>query len=314
MDETGGKAVLAAEAPDGPGFAYVDGDFCGLDEAKLPLMDWGFLRSDATYDVIRVNDGRFFRIEDHLARFRRSSEALGFSLAESWPEVRRILGEVVRRSELEDCVCYAIATRGVPPLRMSRDPRDARNRLYAMAVPILRFVQPGEAERAIAVTIGPKRRIDPSSVDPTIKNFHWQDLIQSLRDAQGRQADSTILLDLAGHVTEGPGFNVFIARDGRLATPASGVLEGITRKTVFEMAGDHGIPCVEADLTPGDLRAADEVFGTTTAGGIIPIGRRDGVPFGNGGPGPITRLMRTTLAEYERSPDHSVGVGEVCAG
>ncbi|MDW5593075.1 aminotransferase class IV [Conexibacter stalactiti] len=300
-----------AEATAGPGYAYVDGRYCPIDEAKMPLMDWGILRSDATYDVLKVNQLRFFRIDDHLARFRRSCDRLGFRLSETWPQVRAILGEVVARSGLETCAVYVIATRGVPPLGMSRDPRHARNRLYAMAVPMPVFVQPGEEDRALAATVGPKRRIDPSSVDPTIKNFHWQDLVQSLRDAQQQNADTTILLDMKGDVTEGPGFNVFIVENGKLLTPASGVLEGITRMTVIDIAHELNIPCAATTVTLSALRSADEIFGSSTAGGIIPLGVLDGAPVGDGRPGPLTRQMQEKLAEYQRSPRFTSSVDEV---
>jgi branched-chain amino acid aminotransferase len=299
------------EATEGPGYAYIDGRFCPISEARIPLMDWGVLRSDATYDVLKVVDGRFFRIDDHLVRLRRSSDALGFEIAETWAEVRSILGEMVARSELDTCAVYAIITRGVPPLGMSRDPRDARNRFYAMAVPIPVFMAPSDQDRALAATIGPMLRIDRRSVDPTVKNFHWLDLIQSLRAAFAGDADTTILLDGDGNVTEGPGFNVFVVRDGALATPARGVLEGITRMTVMDIAQELGVPCEQRTVTLDEVRAADEIFGSSTAGGIIPIGLLDGQPVGDGSPGPMTRSFRDKLYEYQHSPDYTVSVRDV---
>jgi branched-chain amino acid aminotransferase len=273
-------------------------------------MDWALLRSDATYDVIKIIDGRFFRLDDHLARLRRGSERLRMEIAESWPEVRSILAECVERSALETCVAYAIIARGVPPLGMDRDPRRARNRLYAMAVPVPWIIRPDDEDRSLAVSIGCKRRINPVSVDPTIKNFHWMDFVVSLLDAYDHGADTTILLDCDGNVTEGPGFNVFALKGDVLVTPDRGVLEGITRKTVMEIARELAIECCEVTVSTDDLRRASEIIGTSTAGGILPIGSLDGVMVGDGRPGRLTRVIRAKYTEWQHSPKYTVAASE----
>jgi branched-chain amino acid aminotransferase len=302
------------EATEGDGFAYVDGEFCSIAEAKMPLMEWGILRSDATYDVLKATEGRIFRLDDHLDRLRRGSGLLGMEIAEPWSEVGSILAECVARSEMATCAIYVIVTRGVPPLGMLRDPRLARNRLYAMALPIPWMIDPGDHERALALAVGEKLRIDPESVDPTIKNFHWQDLVQSLRGAYADGADTTILLDRDGNVTEGPGFNVFVVRDGRLQTPDRGVLLGITRKSALEIAAELGLEAEETTVNLDVFRQADEIFGTSTAGGIVPFGQLDGRPVGDGRPGAITRRIRERLAEWYVSPEHTIGVAESRVG
>lgn len=301
----------APEAPDGPGYAYIDGQLCPISQAKIPLMDWGLLRSDATYDVVKVTNQRFFRIADHMARLKRSTEMLGLRIAESFDEVTEILAECVARSELETCVAYAIVTRGVPPLGMSRDPRQARNRLYAMALPIPWLIDPADRERALRAVTGAKRRIDPASVDPTVKNFHWLDLVQSLRAAFEEDADTTILLDLDGNVTEGPGFNVFVISGERLITSDRGVLLGITRKSVLEIGEELGLTTEIRQVSYDELRTAAEAFGTSSAGGIVPLGSIDGETIGAGRPGPITNSIRDRLAQWQVSPEHSTHVTEL---
>jgi branched-chain amino acid aminotransferase len=299
------------EAPDGPGYAYIDGRLCPIIEAKVPLMDWGLLRSDATYDVIKVTEQRFFRIADHIARLKRSTGMLGLQIAESFDEVARILAECVARSELETCVAYAIVTRGVPPLGMSRDPRQARNRLYAMALPIPWLIDPADRERALRAVTGAKRRIDPASVDPTVKNFHWLDLVQSVRGAHDEDADTAILLDLDGNVTEGPGFNVFLVSGQRLITPDRGVLLGITRKSVLEIGSELGLTPEVRTVSYDELCSADEAFGTSSAGGVVPLGSIDGRTIGEGRPGPVTNRIRDRLAQWQISLEHSTHVSEL---
>ena len=274
-------------------------------------MDWGLLRSDATYDVIKVTEARFFRIADHMSRLKRSTEMLGLQIAESFDEVTQILAECVARSELETCVAYAIVTRGVPPLGMSRDPRQARNRLYAMAVPIPWLIDPADRQRALRAVTGAKRRIDPASVDPTVKNFHWLDLVQSVRAAFDEDADTTILLDLDGNVTEGPGFNVFLVSGRRLITPDHGVLLGITRQSVLEIGSELGLTTEVRSVRHDEIRTADEAFGTSSAGGIMPLGSIDGQAIGAGRPGPVTNSIRDRLAQWQVSSEHSTPVTEL---
>ena len=296
------------EASEGPGYAYVDGRLCDLSEAAMPLMDWGLLRSDATYDVIKVTERRLFRIDDHIDRLRRSAEMLGLEIAETWSEVAEVLAECIARSGLETCVAYAIVTRGVPPKGMSRDPRRARNRLYAMALPIPWLIDPADGDRALSAVTGVKRRIDPASVDPTVKNFHWLDLVQSMRGAFEQGAETTVLLDLDGNVTEGPGFNIFMVGGGNLVTPDRGVLLGITRRSVLEIGTELGLTVQTRAVGHDELREADEVFGSSSAGGIVPIGSLDGRAIGSGRPGETTCRVRDRLAQWQRSPEHSTHV------
>ena len=135
-------------------------------------------------------------------------------------------------------------------------------------------------------------RIPAASVDPTVKNYHWGDLTRALFEAADRGADNAILLDRDGFVTEGPGFNVFAVIGGAVVAPDRGALEGITRKSIFELCDELGIPRRIGRITADDLRAAEEVFSTTTAGGVMPLSRLDGRDLGDGRPGPISRRLR----------------------
>ncbi len=230
------------------GAAFVDGRFVPVAEARVPILDWGFLRSDATYDVVHVWRGSFFRLEDHLDRFERGMKKLRMSLPYGRDDIRDVLVECVRLSGLRDAYAEIICTRGVPPPG-SRDPRDCENRFYAFVVPFVWIADPEKQERGLHAAISRVRRIDPSSVDPTVKNYHWLDLQTGLFDAYDRGGETAILVDAEDNVVEGPGFNVFAVRDGAISTPERGVLEGVTRKTVIELAASHGIP-LESPVRP----------------------------------------------------------------
>src|ERR671917_564468 len=261
------------------GAAFVDGRFLPVGEARVPILDWGFLRSDATYDVAHVWRGSFFRLEDHLDRFERSMEGLRLSLPLTRDGIRDILVECVRLSGLRDAYAEIICTRGIPKPG-SRDPRDCENRFYAFVVPFVWIADPDKQERGLHAVIADRQRIAPSSVDPTVKNYHWLDLEVGLLEAYERGGETVILTDAENNVVEGPGFNVFAVHEGAISTPDSGVLQGITRRTVVELARDYGIPIEERPVPAASLRRADEAFISSTAGGIIPLTTVDGEGLG----------------------------------
>src|SRR4051794_2766620 len=185
-----------------------------------------------------------------------------------------------------------ICTRG-PSVDGSRDPRTFVNRFYAFAIPYVWILDPRDTERGMdAVIARTARRIPTDSVDPTVKNFNWGDLTRGLFEAYDRGADHVLLLDHRDNLTEGPGYNVFAIVDERLTTPSSGVLDGITRRTVLELAQAEGLLTAETDLSESDVQAATELFATSTAGGIMPIPRLDGRPVEDGQVGAVTRRLR----------------------
>ena len=178
-------------------------------------------------------------------------------------------------------------TRGVPP-RGSRDPRMCENRFYAFAQPFVWIANEEQRRDGLKMVVSSVQRIPPEAIDPRIKNFHWLDLTMGLFEAFDRDATVAILTDGAGNITEGAGFNIFIVRDGVLATPDRGVFEGMTRRTVIEMAKEMGLGCEVRPVSVDELRNADEVFITSTAGGIMPVTVVDGRIYGNGKPGALT--------------------------
>jgi branched-chain amino acid aminotransferase len=289
------------------GAAYVNGRFVPIEEASISILDWGLLHSDATYDVAHVRHGAFFRLEDHMDRFERGMTSLRMSLPLTRSEMREILFECVRLSALQDAYVEMMCTRGVAPAG-SRDLRDAKNRFYAFAVPFVWIVSPEKQEEGIDIVVSDTRRIAPEAVDPRVKNYHWLDFVSGLFEAYDRGGETAVLTDAAGHITEGPGFNLFVVSGGRMATPDRGVLEGITRRTVMEIAQDMGVAVEKRPVTADELRHADEAFMTSTAGGIMPIARVDGSPLGNGKPGSMTRQVRERYWALHSDPRYATPV------
>jgi branched-chain amino acid aminotransferase len=278
-----------------PGFeagaAYVDGECVPIGDAKISIVDTGFSRSDVTYDVVAVWNGAFFRLDDHLERFERSCRELRMTLPHTTGEMAEILTRLVGLAGLREAYVETICTRGIAG--GVRDPRLFENRFAAYAIPYVWLLRPEDAETGMdAIIARTVERISTRSVDPTVKNFHWGDLTKGLYEAYDRGARYPILLDAEGRITEGAGYNVFALVDGRLLTPVSGTLLGITRRTVIELASEQGIPVEATDISEAEFRSGSELFATSTAGGVMPITSLDGEPVGDGAVGPVTRKLR----------------------
>jgi len=277
------------------GAAYIDGRYMPIGEATIPITEWGYRRSDVTYDVVGVWGGAFFRLDDHIARFRRSREALRMAPPESDEDIRRVLAECVRRSGLKEAYVSMECLRGVPKPGMPRHPVNCRNFIVAFAIPWIWVFSPEVQARGAHLIVAKTPRIAEESVDPKVKNFHWGDLTRGLFEAHDQGADNCVLLDREGNVTEGPGFNVFSVTGGAVATSDRGALEGITRLSIKELCQELGIPFAVRKLPVGEFREADEIFTATTAGGVMPVSRIDGRVLGNDRPGPISAKLRETF-------------------
>jgi len=285
------------------GAAFINGEIVPINEAKIPISDWGFLRSDATYDVAHVWKNKFFRIDDHIERFFSSMERLHMDVGMTRAEIKQAMIDCFKATPFEDSYVEIICTRG-QPVAGSRDPRTCQNQFWAFAIPFVYLLEPGK--KGLSLIISERQRIPAASLDPTIKNYQWLDMTLGLYEAYDRGAESVLLVDENGHLCEGPGFNIFVFKDGSLITPRSGVLRGITRRTILELGEGFGLDVCEADISKQIAVEADEIFVTSTAGGLIPVIMLDGTLVGDGEPGPMTRQLKQAYWELHDDPRYSV--------
>lgn len=279
----------ANTSPFAHGVAWIAGEYQPIFEARIPFLDQGFLRSDLTYDVPGVWDGRFFRLDDHLDRLEASCEKMRFRIPMDRAQVRSTLLEMVALTGLRDAYVELIVTRG---LKFVRDYQDYENSLYLMVVPYVWAMRPDmQMTGGPAVVTRTVRRTPPGAMDPTIKNLQWGDFCRGWLEAMDRGAVYALLPDGDGNITEGGGYNICVIKDGVLRTPSRGVLEGVTRKTVLEVAAARGLRTELDFVRVEELYQADELFICTTAGGVMPLSELDGAPVGNGKVGPITRQI-----------------------
>jgi branched-subunit amino acid aminotransferase/4-amino-4-deoxychorismate lyase len=285
------KVLEASTNPLSKGVAWIEGELVELSKARIPLLDQGFMHSDLTYDVPSVWDGRFFRLDDHLTRLEVSCKKLRLQLPLPREEVKAILVDMVAKSGIRDAFVELIVTRGLKGVRGAK-PGDIVNNLYMFIQPYVWVMEPEDqptgGKAIIARTV---RRVPPGSIDPTIKNLQWGDLVRGLHEAEDRGATYPFLTDGDANLTEGSGFNVVLVKDGVLYTPDRGVLQGISRKSVIDVAHANGLE-IRVEYVPVQMcYEADEIFMCTTAGGIMPITTLDGEPVKDGKVGPITKTI-----------------------
>ena len=292
------------------GYAWIDSKYVELAEAKIPILDWGFLRSDATYDVVHVWKGRFFRLDKHIDRFFESAKKLRMPCQISRDELKKILANCVSKGKLESAYVEMIQTRGMSP-KFVRDPRLATPRVMAFAVPFGWILKQEDFETGLNVLLTDIKRIPPSSVDPTIKNYHWMDLVTGMLDAYEKGNDTAVLVDENNNITEGPGFNLFCINDSGIFTPDHGVLEGITRQSVFDLAKELHLPIRKKSISVEELYNAEELFATSTAGGIMPITKVSGKEIGKGSVGHLTRQLHKLYWQKHSDDSWSTSISDI---
>ncbi|KAF7559739.1 hypothetical protein G7046_g4406 [Stylonectria norvegica] len=285
------SALQKSSSPYAKGVAWVQGELVPLAEARIPLMDQGFLHSDLTYDVPAVWDGKIFRLDDHITRLDRSCKKIRLQLPMPQNEMKQTLCNMLKMSGIRDAFIQIIVTRGIKGVRES-DPHEHVNHLYMFVQPYVWVMEPEmQVTGGSAIIARTVRRIPPGSIDPTVKNHQWGDLTRAMQEARDRGAKYPFLTDGDANLTEGSGFNVAFVKDNKIYTADRGVLEGVTRKSVFDVAREKNIE-VRCEVVPVALAyEADEIFMCTTAGGIMPITSLDGQPIKDGKIGPVTAAI-----------------------
>jgi branched-chain amino acid aminotransferase len=284
--------------------AHVYGETVPITEAKISILDWGFLHSDATYDVAHVWEGSFFRLDNHLDRYYAGMEKLRMSIPYSKAQLTQLLLQLVAQSGLRNAYVEMITTRGQPQLG-SRDPRLCTNQFFAFVVPFVWITQP---DQGLHLAISQQQRIPTASVDPTIKNYHWLDLVMGQFEAYDRGAQTAAVVNADGNIKEGPGFNIFVIKNNQLFTPVEGVLQGVTRQATLQLAQHFGIQVTCGEVSAEAFRNADEAFATSTAGGIMAITQVDDNVLGSGAIGPLTQQLQDAYWAMHKQPKYALEV------
>jgi branched-chain amino acid aminotransferase len=284
-------------------FASVNGEITPAELAHVSVLDNGFLFGDAVYETLRTYGGRPFHLDRHLARLRRSARRLAIPLPEGDDGLTRDADALLRRAANSESYLRIIVSRGAgdasyrfdrvkgPTIVMLCKPYEPLpDRYYAEGVPVI---------------VSAVRRNPPRALDPAIKSCNLINNILATQEAQAKGAMEPLLLNETGEVAEGAGSNVFLVKDGVLLTPPleAGILPGVTRQVVLELARAQETTVREEPIAVKDLLAADEAFITSTLKELVPIASVDGAPLGRGRPGPITLRLLEAFRQY--APRHS---------
>src|ERR1700755_1544766 len=279
--------------------AYVNGEYKPLSDASVSIFDHGFLYGDGVFEGMRVFDGGLFRAELHMERIARSARSLGLALPVETDEVVNIIGEVVRRSELQDAHVRPIITRGFGGPGI--DPRLCPvPSLIVSAYPFPPFLGADPIKLFTSAIV----RKAPRSLGAHVKSLNYLDAIVAKQQAGELGCHDAVMLDSLGAVAECTGANLFIIVGETLVTPTTrAALPGITRKTVLEIAAEQGIEAEERDVWPGELHCCDGAFVCGSGAGIVPIGSFDGRPVSTPDHPLIERIQdgyreRTRASEY----------------
>jgi len=288
-----------AKAPGDP-VCYCGGAFVHESDAAVGVLDHGLLYGDGVFDTVVAWNARLFRFHDHSSRLSRSMRAVALAAPFTEEALLDLTREAVRRNGLETAYIKWIVTRGSNGTPLM-DPKGCDARLTIIVRPYIeRFTSKSGA--GISLKTVAIRRTPNQCLDARIKSLNYLNLILAKMEAKAASADEALMLDINGHICEAPGYNVFLVRDQTLFTPKTDILEGITRESVFRIAQDKRHVASATDLSLYDAYAADEVFLTSTAGGLVPVARLDGRPIGDGAPGPLFREFADAYVDMLDSP------------
>lgn len=272
-------------------WVYVSGEYVLKDKAKISVFDHGFLYGDGVFEGIRVYGGRVFRLEEHLQRLWESARAISLEVPLSRVKLKEKILETLRRNELRDAYIRLIVSRGKGDLGL--DPGKCSQAEVIIITDKISIYAEELYEKGLEVIIASTRRNIPSALNCRIKSLNYLNNILAKIEATREEMPEAVMLNKDGYVAECTGDNIFIVKEKKLVTPPiwMGILKGITRDVVIELAQKEGIAVEENIFTPFALYNSDECFLTGTAAEVIPVTRVDGRTIGEGVAGPVTKKL-----------------------
>ncbi len=271
---------------------YISGQFYDKNEAKISVYDHGLLYGDGVFEGIRSYGGKIFRLRQHLQRLYDSAKAIRLEIPMSQEQLAQAIRQTLDLNGLKDAYIRVVVTRGAGSLGL--DPRKTSDPQVIIITDHIQLYPPELYENGLEIVTVATIRNHPNAVNPRIKSLNYLNNILAKLEAIQAGCLEALMLNHKGEIAECTGDNIFVVTRGVVRTPPldAGILEGITRNAVLELAQRAGIPTREEPLTRHDVYTADECFLTGTAAEIIPVVKCDGRVIGNGKPGPITRQLR----------------------
>jgi branched-chain amino acid aminotransferase len=280
---------------------WLDGQWYDRSTAMVSVYDHGLLYGDGVFEGIRVYGGKIFRLADHLDRLYDSAQAIWLTVPMSKEEMAQVTEEAVRRSGITEAYIRHIVSRGVGDLGL--DPRKCPRPSVIIIVDTIKLWPEEVYETGLKVVTAGTPIPQRESLSPRVKSLNYLPHILAKIEGVQAGADEVLMLDSEGHVAEGSGQNIFVVKKGRISTPPAyaGILKGVTRDVVMELARGAGYDVQETMLNRYDVYTADEAFFTGTAAEVVAIRQVDGRLIGAGKSGPVTRDLRARFQALVRS-------------
>lgn len=281
---------------------YIDGTFYAKEDAKVSVYDHGLLYGDGIFEGIRSYSGRVFRLREHLDRLWDSAKALSLEIPMTLEAMGDAIYATLRENHLEDAYIRLVVTRGVGDLGLN--PLSCVKPSVIIITDKIQMYPQEYYEKGMEIVTASTVRNHAQSLSPRIKSLNYLNNILAKLEGLKAGCAEALMTNTRGEVAECTGDNIFIVKRGRLMTPPvdAGILEGVTRNFVIELAKSEGIEVAEVPLTKYDMYVADECFLTGTAAEAVPITKLDGRRIGDGRPGPITQQILTRFrAEVRRA-------------
>jgi len=268
---------------------YISGKLYEKADAKISVFDHGLLYGDGVFEGIRAYSGRVFRLEGHVDRLYASARAIHLQIPIAKEEMARAITETLEANKLTNAYIRVVVTRGAGSLGL--DPRKTTDPQIIIITDLISLYPEELYEHGLKIITAATIRSHPNTVNPRVKSLNYLNNILAKIEGTNAGCLEALMLNHKGEVAECTGDNIFLVRGGEVHTPSidSGILEGITREAVIELAREAGYPVVERTMDRYDVYTADECFLTGTAAELIPVVECDGRPIGAGKPGPVTR-------------------------
>jgi D-alanine transaminase len=272
---------------------YLNGEYLALADAKISVMDRGFLFGDGVYEVIPAYAGRLFRLEDHLERLDNSLKSIRLKNPHSHEQWRIIL-TVLLKKDLDQSI-YLQITRGAAPKRDHAFPQNVTPTVFAMVSGITPHSDPDNGVKAISLEDSRWKLCDTKAITLLANVLLRQEAVDH------GCAEAILFKD--GYLTEGAASNMFAIIDNVLITPpkSPAILPGITRDIILEIARKNCIPCGEQTISKSDMKKASEIWITSSTREIIPVVELDGEIIGSGKPGPVWNTLYKLFQEHKQS-------------
>jgi branched-chain amino acid aminotransferase len=276
---------------------YINGRILSKEQAVISVFDHALLYGDGVFEGIRAYNGKAFRLEAHLERLYESAHAIALEIPLSRQEMADAVRQTLEASGGEASYIRLIVTRGVGDLGL--DPQKCGRPQVIIIADRIELYPAELYQRGLRTVTVATMRNHPNALNPRIKSLNYLNNILAKIEALRSGCTEAIMLNKDGFVAECTGDNIFIVKGKALLTPPehAGILVGVTRQVVMELAGAAGVTPAEKDLSRFDLYVADECFLTGTAAEIVPVVSIDGRDIGKGRPGPVTLRLRELFRE-----------------